>query len=293
MMKKFALITNFNIPEKTEVAKKIAQTLLEAGGEILIASFNREKLARTGADDERFTYLPIDGVYGEADAIVVLGGDGTILESARRAANRGTPILGVNLGRLGFMAEIEPSELQLLPRLLTDDFHIESRSMLRVELLSEKGEPRSVCYALNDATISNGSVSRIIDLALSENGAPVTTYRADGLIVATPTGSTAYSMSAGGAIVDPSVPCFCVTPICPHSFAARPLIFSDASTLEVRNICVREKVLYLTVDGKMNFELYRNQVVRITKSDLETKLIRFKDSGFYQKLCRKMREAHF
>lgn len=292
-MKKFALITNFNIPEKAETAKKIAQALLEAGGEILVASFNREKLTKTGADDERYTYLPLDDVYAGADAIVVLGGDGTILESARRAANRGTPILGVNLGRLGFMAEIEPNELQLLPRLINDDFHIESRSMLRVELLSEKGELRSVCYALNDATISNGSVSRIIDLALSENGAPVTTYRADGLIVATPTGSTAYSMSAGGAIVDPSVPCFCVTPICPHSFAARPLIFSDSSTLEVRNICVREKVLYLTVDGKMNFELYRNQTVRITKSELITRLIRFKDSGFYQKLCRKMRDAHY
>lgn len=292
-MKKFALITNFNIPEKAETAKKIAQALLEAGGEIMVASFNREKLTKTGADDERYTYLPLDDVYAGADAIVVLGGDGTILESARRAANRGTPILGVNLGRLGFMAEIEPNELQLLPRLINDDFHIESRSMLRVELLSEKGELRSVCYALNDATISNGSVSRIIDLALSENGAPVTTYRADGLIVATPTGSTAYSMSAGGAIVDPSVPCFCVTPICPHSFAARPLIFSDSSTLEVRNICVREKVLYLTVDGKMNFELYRNQTVRITKSELITRLIRFKDSGFYQKLCRKMRDAHY
>ena len=292
-MKKFALITNFNIPEKAETAKKIAQALLEAGGEIMVASFNREKLTKTGADDERYAYLPLDDVYAGADAIVVLGGDGTILESARRAANRGTPILGVNLGRLGFMAEIEPNELQLLPRLINDDFHIESRSMLRVELLSEKGELRSVCYALNDATISNGSVSRIIDLALSENGAPVTTYRADGLIVATPTGSTAYSMSAGGAIVDPSVPCFCVTPICPHSFAARPLIFSDSSTLEVRNICVREKVLYLTVDGKMNFELYRNQTVRITKSELITRLIRFKDSGFYQKLCRKMRDAHY
>ena len=292
-MRKFALITNFNIPEKVEAANRVAEELLAAGGEVLIASFNREKLERIGVRNEKYTYLPLDGVYAEADAIVVLGGDGTILESARRAANRGTPILGINLGRLGFMAELEPTELQFLPRLLNDDFSIESRSMLRVELLSEKGELRSFCYALNDATISNGSVSRIIDLALSENGAPVTTYRADGLIVATPTGSTAYSMSAGGAIVDPSVPCFCVTPICPHSFAARPLIFSDSSTLEVRNICVREKMLYLTVDGKMNFELYRNQKVRITKSNLETKLIRFKESGFYQKLCRKMREAHF
>ena len=110
----------------------------------------------------------------------------------------------------------------------------------------------------------------------------------DILIISTPTGSTAYSMSAGGAIVDPRVPCFCVTPICPHSFIARPLIFSDSSTLEVRNICAREKMLYLTVDGRMNFELYRNQVVRITKSTMQTNLIRLKSCGFYQKLWQKM-----
>lgn len=292
-MRKFALITNFNIPEKAQAAKRVADEIFAAGGEILIASFNRERLERIGTQDERIVYLPLEGVYAEAEAIIVLGGDGTILESARRAASRGTPILGINLGRLGFMAELEQTELQFLPRLLTDDFTLETRSMLRVELLSERGEVRSLCHALNDATISNGSVSRIIDLSLSENGSPVTAYRADGLIVATPTGSTAYSMSAGGAIVDPSVPCFCVTPICPHSFAARPLIFSDSSVLEIKNTCVREKMLYLTVDGKMNFELYRNQVVRVTKSNLETKLIRFKTSGFYQKLCRKMREAHF
>ncbi len=292
-MKKIALITNFNIPEKAEAAVRVADRLLECGAEVLIAAFNRDRLERVKGHREAFRYLPHEAVYSEAEAIIVLGGDGTILEAARRAANRGTPILGVNLGRLGFMAELEPDELDFLPRLVNDDFRLESRSMLRVELLSAQGELRSFCYALNDATISNGSVSRIIDLGLSENGAPVTTYRADGLIIATPTGSTAYSMSAGGAIVDPRVPCICVTPICPHSFAARPLIFSDLSTLDVRNICVREKMLYLTVDGRMNFELYRNQTVRITKAKLETKLIRFKDSGFYQKLCRKMREAHF
>ncbi len=292
-MKKIAVITNFNISDKSEVAVRVADRLTECGAEILIASFNRERLERNGGHRDSFRYLTNEELYSEAEAIVVLGGDGSILETARRAAVRGTPILGINLGRLGFMAELDPGDLDMLPRLLEEDFSLESRSMLRVEILSAGGEPRSYCYALNDATISNGSVSRIIDLSLSENGAPVTSYRADGLIVATPTGSTAYSMSAGGAIVDPRVSCFCVTPICPHSFAARPLIFSDTSTLEVKNTCVREKMLYLTVDGRMNFELYRNQTVRITKAKIETKLIRFKESGFYQKLCRKMREAHF
>ncbi len=289
-MLKIALITNFNIYEKANAAMRVADRLAREDCEILIAAFNREKLQRMHRDREGFRYLPMEQVYAEADILIVLGGDGSILEAARRAAQKGTPILGINLGRLGYMAELEMGDLDLLSRLFSGDYTIEKRSMLRVELLSG-GELRSFCYALNDAVISNGSVSRIVDVELSEGGERVATYRADGLIIATPTGSTAYSMSAGGAIVDPRVECFCVTPICPHSFLSRPLIFSDTSTLEVRNICAREKMLYLTVDGRMNFELYRNQVVRITKSTMETGLIRLKECGFYKKLWQKMNNS--
>ena len=289
-MLKIGLITNFNITEKANAAVQVANRLLREDAEILIAAFNREKLMRMHKSRNEFQYLPLESVYTESDILIVLGGDATILEAARRAAQRGTPILGINLGRLGYMAELEMSELDNLSCLFTGNYKIEKRSMLRVELLSG-GELKSFCYALNDAVISNGSVSRMIDLELSEGGVPVTTYRADGLIIATPTGSTAYSMSAGGAIVDPRVPCFCATPICPHSFIARPIIFSDESVLEVRNVCVREKMLYLTVDGRMNFELYRNQVVRITKSNLQTGLIRLKPCGFYRKLRQKMSDS--
>ena len=289
-MLKIGLITNFNITEKANAAVQVANRLLREDAEILIAAFNREKLMRMHKSRNEFQYLPLESVYNESDILIVLGGDGTILEAARRAAQKGTPILGINLGRLGYMAELEISELDRLSALFSGDYEIEKRSMLRVELLSG-GELKSFCYALNDAVISNGSVSRMIDLELSEGGVPVTTYRADGLIIATPTGSTAYSMSAGGAIVDPRVPCFCATPICPHSFIARPIIFSDESVLEVRNVCVREKMLYLTVDGRMNFELYRNQVVRITKSNLQTGLIRLKACSFYRKLRQKMSDS--
>jgi NAD+ kinase len=288
-MHKIALITNFNITEKANAAMTVAKRLEREDCEILVAAFNREKLQRLHKPTDALRFLPMEAVYAEADILIVFGGDGTILEAARRAAKRGTPILGINLGRLGYMAELELSELELLDKLFTGEYELEKRSMLRVELFSGS-ELRSFCYALNDAVISNGSVSRMIDLELSEGGVPVTTYRADGLIVATPTGSTAYSMSAGGAIVDPRVECFCVTPICPHSFAARPMIFSDSSVLEVRNICAREKMLYLTVDGRMNFELYRNQTVRITKSNLQTSLIRLKKCGFYRKLRQKMND---
>ena len=289
-MLKIALITNFNIAEKANAAMAVASRLLQEDCQILVASFNRDKIERINQDKKEFQYMPMDSVYAQADILIVLGGDGTILEAARRATHRSTPILGINLGRLGYMAELEMGDLDLLKNLFTGDYEIEKRSMLRVELRTGN-DLKSYCYALNDAVISNGSVSRIIDLELLDNGVPVTTYRADGLIIASPTGSTAYSMSAGGAIVDPRVPCICVTPICPHSFIARPLIFSDQATLEVRNICVREKMLYLTVDGRMNFELYRNQTVRITKSNKETNLIRLKSSGFYRKLRQKMSDS--
>ena len=285
---KIALITNFNIYEKANAAITVANRLMKKECEILIAAFNKDKLLRIHKHREEFRYLPLDTVYAEADILIVLGGDGTILEVARRASQRGTPILGINLGRLGYMAELELGELDLLDKLFDGSYTLERRSMLRVELLSANNELRSFCYALNDAVISNGSVSRIVDMELFEGGNPVTTYRADGLIIATPTGSTAYSMSAGGAIVDPRVSCVCVTPICPHSFIARPLIFSDDAVLDVRNICVREKMLYLTVDGRMNFELYRNQTVRILKSNMQTNLIRLKTCGFYKKLRQKM-----
>jgi len=291
-MQKFALMTNFNITEKANAAMAVADRILAQGGEVLIAAFHREKLTRMNKSREEFRYLPIDSVYAEADVLIVLGGDGTILEAGRRAAQRGIPILGINLGRLGYMAELEMGELDQLSRLFSGEYRIEERSMLRVELLSAGGDLRAFCDALNDAVISNGSVSRMIDLELCEGDETVTTYRADGLIIATPTGSTAYSMSAGGAVVDPRVACICATPICPHSFIARPLLFPDDAVLRVRNICNREKMLYLTVDGRMNFELYRNQSVRITKSNKTTRLIRLKNSDFYRKLRKKMNDSN-
>ncbi len=296
-MKKIALITNFNIYEKAGAAMQVAARLSAYPSEIMVASFNRDKVLRMKRPRLSFTFLPMDEIYARADLIIVLGGDGTILEAARRAAARATPVLGINLGRVGYMAELEMGELDLLANLFdrvtpeghkAATFEIEKRSMLHIELINPNGEVRQTMYGLNDAVINNGSVARIVDIELSEGGTPVTTYRADGLIIATPTGSTAYSMSAGGPVADPRVKCFCVTPICPHSLGARPIIFPDSATLEARNVCQREKMLYLTVDGRTNCELYRGETVRITHSPLETNLVRLKSCGFYNRLRLKM-----
>ena len=300
-MKKIALITNFNIPDKVNAAIAVVQKLQQHGCEVITPAYNREKIARHrfARGKLELTYVSQDAMYSEAELLIILGGDGTILEASRRAAMRKIPILGINLGRVGYMAELEMGELDQLASLfdrVTAEGHkpaayeIEKRSMLHVEVLNTAGEVRQQMYGLNDAVITNGSVSRIVDIELWESGSLVTTYRADGLIVATPTGSTAYSMSAGGPVTDPRVKCFCVTPICPHSLAARPMIFPDDSTLEIRNICQREKMLYLTVDGRTNCELYRGESVRITRSSLETRLVRLKDCGFYSRLRLKMAE---
>lgn len=288
--KKIGLITNFNIYDKAGAAMTVAQRLSEFPCEVMVASYNRDKVLRMNRGRMQFTFLPMEELYAQADLMIVLGGDGTILETARRAAARQTPILGINLGRVGYMAELEMSELEHLARLFEagDHYTVEHRSMLHVELLDTNGEVRSTAYGLNDAVITNGSVARIVDIELSEGGIPVTTYRSDGLIVATPTGSTAYSMSAGGPVADPRVQCLCVTPICPHSLAARPMIFPDSAVLEIKNICQREKMLYLTVDGRTNCELYRGETVRITKSPMETRLLRLKECGFYHRLRLKM-----
>lgn len=289
-MKKIALITNFNIYEKDNAAIAVAQRLSEYGCKLLVSTNNKERMMRMNRSGVDFSYLPLDEVYANAEIAVVLGGDGTILEAARRAAPRATPILGINLGRVGYMAELELNELDMLPRLMSGDYTIDVRSMLQVEQYSVAGKLKSHTYALNDAVISNGSIARIVDLELSENGLPVTRYRADGLIIATPTGSTAYSLSAGGAIVDPRLGCFCVTPICPHSLGARPLLFPDNAVLQVKNTCQRERNLFLTVDGRTNYELFRNETVRISRSDLVTNLIRMKNNGFYHILRMKMTE---
>ena len=157
-----------------------------------------------------------------------------------------------------------------------------------LEIVTPEGVVKKNEYALNDAVLSNGSISRVVDIELYESGVAIASYRADGIIVSTPTGSTAYSLSAGGAIVDPRLECLCVTPICPHSLYSRPLVFPDSACVEIKNTCQREKKVFLTVDGKVNYELSYLDVVRVTRSPLKTSFICLKEGSFYERLRQKM-----
>ena len=289
-MNKIAIITNFNIPDKASAAMTVAQHLKQYGATVMTLAYNRDKITRHRhlKCKTELEFVTQDELYSTAELLVILGGDGTILEASRRAAMRKIPILGINLGHLGYMAELEMDELDMLSRLFDGSYSLEDRSMLSLEILDDT-RTRISSFALNEVAITNGSgIARIIDLELSEGGAVISSYRADGLIVATPTGSTAYSMSAGGTICDPRLNCLCVTPICPHSLAARPLIFPDDAVLEVKNTSVREKMLYITADGRINYEFYRGNIARITRSGMVTQLVRLKPYSFYHKLRAKM-----
>lgn len=290
-MKKFALITNFNIYDKAVVAMKVAEELLANGAEVLIPSVNKDRIFRMHKNRREYVYLPLEEAYRAADCIVVLGGDGSILDAARLAAPLSKPLLGINMGHLGYMAEMEVGEISQISKVINGEYEIDERAMLSVRVLTQTGGMRAESFALNDAVLSNGSVARIVDLELYEGGELVSTYRADGMILATPTGSTAYSMSAGGPITDPHLPCMLLTPICPHSLTVRPLLFRDDAKLEIKNVCQREKMLYLTVDGRINFEIYRGDMIQVTRSPMKTRLIRIQKGGFYNRLQKKM-NAH-
>lgn len=231
---------------------------------------------------------PEADIYEEADIVIAVGGDGTIIRTAKRAAEHGKLVLGVNSGRIGFMAGLEQSELEYLKKLKTGDYDTENRMLLDAKLINTvTNEILGEYHCLNDAVISKGALSRIMDITLDCNSELIQ-YRSDGLIVATPTGSTAYSMSAGGPVVDPSVEGMIITPICPHSFFARSILLNADSKIIVSADNPPDTKAYLTVDGEEAFELKHGYAVKITKSDLSVRLIKLKKDSFYRTLSRKL-----
>ncbi len=282
-MKNITITTNYRIPEKAEVAKETALRFLNLGAELILPAYAKGTIEEVPG----VRFVSPDRMYDNVELAVVVGGDGSVLETARRAAPKGMPILGINKGRLGYMTSLEVNELDLIEKVMRGDYYFDNRAMLDIEL-RHNGKPLYVSRALNDAVVSNGSIAKIVDMLLIANGKEVGTYRADGLIVTTPSGSTAYSLSAGGPIMSPHVSAVCVTPICPHSFKDRPIVFPDDTAIEIKNICEREPYLYLSIDGRINIRIMRNQTVHISKSKYSAKLIRVKDHNFYTELCNKL-----
>ncbi|NNL68086.1 MAG: NAD(+)/NADH kinase [Myxococcales bacterium] len=209
---------------------------------------------------------PREVIAEEADLLVVLGGDGTLLSVARASGERAVPILGVNLGTLGFLTEVTHDELYAaLERVLAGDARIESR--MRLAVTAERaGESLGRWLALNDSVITAQALARMLDIEASVEGRKLTTYHADGLIAATPTGSTAYSLSVGGPIVDPAMDAIVLSPISPHTLTQRPLVLPGDREIEIRP-SARAGGLQLTIDGQEGARLQEGDVVRVTRSD--------------------------
>lgn len=221
-----------------------------------------------------------------ADVLICFGGDGTILHSSKIATRHHVPVLGVNVGTMGFMAELEASELPLLANLATGDYRIERRMMLRVTVQND-GKELFDELALNDAAITKGAIARVIQVSVFCDGVEASSFSGDGVIVATPTGSTAYSLSAGGPIVEPSAHNIIVTPICAHALQAKGMVTVPGRTISVQLGKLGRRNAFLSVDGGRAFRLNVGDVVTVRKADQETRLIRLKQTSFYEILNHK------
>jgi NAD+ kinase len=227
-------------------------------------------------------------VISMIDLLIVLGGDGTFLSAARLIGGKSVPIIGVNLGSLGFLTEVTREEIYpVLDRVLKGDFEIEDRMMLDIKVLRE-GEKIAGHKVLNDVVVNKGALARIIDLDVKINNQFVTSYRSDGLIISTPTGSTAYSLAAGGPIVYPSLHALILAPICPFNLTNRPIIIPDSVSIEIQLATDYEDV-HITLDGQVGLGMKYKDVLEIKRSQEGIKLIKFSEKNHYEILRKKLK----
>ena len=283
-LKRIALIPNLTKNGAYEESLKAIRLLKSFGGKILMTADLSEKYS----DNDIAFFESNEVLIQKCDAVVTIGGDGTIIHAAKHAANFEKPLLGINMGRLGFVAELEPNELPMLERLFSGDYNVEKRQMLKVTLKSKSGSKSF--FALNDAVISRGSMTKIIDLDVWLKKSYICHYRADGLIVSTPTGSSAYALSAGGPVIEPSMSCILMTPICSHSLFSRPVLFNPSSEILVNAASREDTDLTLTIDGETTIPITADDTVVITTAEIYAELIVLKDKTFYRVLSDKFTE---
>ena len=232
-------------------------------------------------------YMETSEAVRLADAAVVLGGDGTMLRIARAAAQNELPLLGINVGHVGFMTELEPAELGEMRGLLAGKYSIDSRMMLHVAV-ERHGRVVYENDALNDIVIAKGTAFRVVRVGISADGEEVTRFNGDGVIAATPTGSTAYGLSAGGPVIEPSAENLAVIPICAHALAAKSFVFAPERTLAITARCEGGSEVFISADGGQGFAVRPDDRVLITRSALRTRLIRLKGNSFYRILQQKL-----
>ncbi len=280
---KVAVIPNLTRNKAKEVTSAVCKELEKNDIEYCFCDNLRNELF----DFSDHVFVKSDDFIKKSDIVISVGGDGTMLRAARLAAKEKKNILGVNAGRLAYLCGLDSDELHLLSCLKNGAFTVQKRMMLSAEVYNE-GKKVFSAHCLNDAVFSRGTDLRLIDLSVKTGGRDIADYLADGAIFATPTGSTAYSMSAGGPIVEPTLDAILLTPICPHSLAVRPYIFSGESEFE---ICVKDedaKAVFLSCDGGEPVNLTKNDTVKIKKSEMSASFISIKTDNFIDVLNKKL-----
>lgn len=265
------------------MTKGVVEEIIRWANQENVGFFVEEELNPLAGHPE--TALPAEELWQECDVLISLGGDGTMLASARAVGEHETPILGINLGGVGFLTEINSNDLQnTLNRLKKGDYFIEKRMVLETEV---EGFRKFEQYALNDIVIDRGEVARLFLLHLYADDEFICSYSADGLIISTPSGSTAYNLAAGGPIINPRINALIVSPICPHTLASRTILFSEKETLKVA-VELDSREAGLTIDGQVAFHLKSGSSVLVRKARHSVNLIKFRDRSFYEILRSKL-----
>jgi len=277
-LKKIILTPNPYRDRNFQTVRQALKVLKDAGMDVRICLPFEVDRSYELPKDLRFSRL--DRELPNASIVVCFGGDGTILHMAKAATRHGIPILGVNIGTMGFLAELESTELDQLVKLANDDFMIDKRMMLDVTVHRDRDIIfHDIC--LNDAAITKGAIARIVHLQVKCDGTQAMECGGDGIIISTPTGSTAYSLSAGGPIVEPDANSMLITPICAHDVAARSLVVSEKRVITVEMSRNARRNAFLSVDGGKALRMNIGDIATIRKSPLTTKLVRLKDRSFY------------
>jgi NAD+ kinase len=281
-MKRASLISKEGKPELEKVVREVTGWLRDHEYSVTVDKISR----RFCAECEVIEREQLE--EAKPDFVIVLGGDGTLLSTARSVARSGIPILGINLGSLGFLTEIRQDEIaEALAAVDGGHYELSMRSMLHCEV--QRGAQCVAAYdALNDVVLNQSAVARITDFDVRVNGIFVSNYKADGLIIATPTGSTAYSLAAGGPILVPDVPGFVITPVASHALTNRPLVVQDTAVIEV-SVAVTREHAFLTVDGQQGIPLEEADIIRCSKSEFTVKLFKFPGRSFFNVLRSKLK----
>ena len=278
---KAAIYPNFQKNNALECARKLCDILKENDIEI----FTDESFKNEFHDKTAVKYGTFDEIAKNSDFIIAIGGDGTILRCAKKIIDFDTKLLGINTGRLGFMSALEYDQLEQISKLKSGEYTVSERMMLMAKI--KNGSRLITAEALNDISLSS-AYSNICEFDICVDGGFMGQYRADGVVFSTPTGSTAYSLSAGGPIIEPEMKCIEMTLICPHSLFTRPMIFSPEKKITFENSSERNPEMFVCVDGNKPFKLEYGDTVEVTASDHKIKIIDIERNTFYNSLNKKL-----